>query len=98
VDGSDLARRGLMARWLAPLLSTTTGSPKIEQMGLWGSGVAGVGWNWRRGPSELTGEAPAARTGPKAREQRRGCFRWVGVTPERNLGRGEGHSGALKQD
>jgi hypothetical protein len=71
-------------------------SQKTKQTGLRGAWVAGVGWNWRGGSSELTGEAPAVRMGPKTRERRRGCSGRVGMIPARNPGRREGQSGMLK--
>jgi hypothetical protein len=61
-----------------------------------GSGVTGVGQDWRGGPDELIGWTPVARTGPGMRERRRELSGRVRITPARNLGRGEGKSGALR--
>jgi hypothetical protein len=93
------------------LLSTTAGSPEIEQTqppGVWGRRVnntvtgaapihdARVSRNWRGGLSELTSGAPATRTGPEVRERRRECTGRVGITPARNPSHRERGSGALK--
>jgi hypothetical protein len=58
--------------------------------------VTEVGQDRREGPSELTGGTSATRPRPETRERRRECSGRVGVTPARNLGHGEGQSGALR--